>query len=106
MEQIQEELATSGYDVVMTAINIGNAEYDQWALLSKCTFPLFQDTLDDQALIAHGIQKDDFLIYGKDNLLHQYLPAMPTTPGAVSTHLGTIEGKTNLINAITAAFDD
>ena len=101
MEEMQEELAGEGHDVAFLAVNKIGAESSQSGLISKCTFPLFQDTSAVGAWTAHGGGKDDIYIYDAQGQLSSYLPF----GGSTSINLSTTTGYANVKNAILDALE-
>lgn len=81
-------------------INKADAAANQQDLINRCSFPLLQDTNEVKAWdVHHHGHKDDFLIYGADGALVDYLPS----GGPRVTNLSTPEGYTNVKNAVLAA---
>ena len=100
---MQKQLAAEGVVVNFLSINAENAntELYQGYLIDKCSYPLLQDTVDDDVWGLMSGGKDDFYIYDPDGLLWLYLPF----GGDINTNLGEPEGfaavKDLLLEAVT-----
>ncbi len=99
LEQMRLELQKAGYSLSFLSVNKADAVANQQALIDRGAFPLFQDTDAVNAWALMGGQKDDFLIYGTDGKLVDYLP----NGGERITNLSTTEGYGQLKAAILAA---
>lgn len=71
---MQKELKTEGKDIAFVAVNSLDAIPDQPNLVSKCDFPLLQDTDAVTAWKKMGGAKDDLYVYGSDGKLARFLP--------------------------------
>ena len=70
---MQKELKTEGKDIAFVAVNSLDAVPDQANLVSKCDFPLLQDTDAVTAWKKMGGSKDDLYVYGSDGKLVRHL---------------------------------
>ena len=98
---MDEELTAEGYgdEVQFVTINWSFASSSVGNLVSKCDYPVFQDTSAVDAWSLHGGGKDDILIYN-EGLLDTFLP----NGGPVSISL-TGAGYDNVKNAIMDALN-
>jgi hypothetical protein len=99
MEQMNQDLAALGHDTNFAAINIQGAESTQDNLVSKATYPLFQDTAAVDAWALHGGSKDDLYIYAPDGTLFAYLPY----GGDVDTNLSNPTTYAAILDLVIAA---
>ncbi len=99
MQEMQDELAAAGLDIVFLAVNAVSGVNHQQNLIDKCSFPLFQDTEEQDVWGLHQGKKDDIYIYDATGLLRSFLPYA----GAVQTNLSSEEGYNNLKTAILNA---
>ena len=72
MELLQKELSTDGFEVNFVVINIHSGMDSQDEFISRCSFPLFQDTKEVDAFSKHQGGKDDFYIYNERGELTDY----------------------------------
>ena len=90
MQDLQIELASEGHDIQVVIINQSSAQSAISGLVSRCEFPIFQDTTSVNAWAQHAGGKDDIIIYNSDGTLssfHEY-----TGGGSLSTNLGSANG--------------
>ncbi len=99
LEQMRLELQKAGYDLQFITVNKADAVANQEALVDQCAFALLQDTDAVNAYARLGANKDDFLIFGRDGRLFDYLPS----DGQRITNLSVHEGYNTLHAAIVAA---
>ncbi len=99
LEELRLELQKAGYDLEFLTVNKADAVANQQALIDQCAFPLLQDSDAVNAWGQMGGQKDDFILYGADGKVADYLPYGGDRVTALSTH----EGYANLKDAIIAA---
>ena len=81
---MSEEIAKTGKKVDFVIVNADNAVDDVANLVSKCSFPIFQDTEKVGVWKAMGGSKDDFYVYDSAGKLVHFLPF----GGTVGTDLG------------------
>ena len=74
LEQLQKELLTDKFEVNFVAINIQSGKDSQDEFISRCSFPLFQDTKEIDAFSKHQGGKDDYYIYNERGELTDYFP--------------------------------
>lgn len=74
MEQLQKELSINKFEVNFAVINIQSGKDSQDEFISRCSFPLFQDTKEIDAFSKHQGGKDDFYIYNERGELTDYFP--------------------------------
>ena len=72
MEQLQKELSDNKIEVNFAVINIQSGKDSQEEFISRCSFPLFQDTKEIDAFSKHQGGKDDFYIYNERGELTDY----------------------------------
>jgi hypothetical protein len=100
MEQMRLELRKAGVDVYFVAINKADAVANQNELITRCSFPLFQDLDTVQSWTLHfGGQKDDIYVYDKSGKLFDYLPIT----GPRNTNLSTPDGYKLVKDVVVAA---
>ena len=92
MEQLQKELSTDGFEVNFAVINIHSGMDSQDEFISRCNFPLFQDTKEVDAFSKHQGGKDDFYIYNERGELTDYFPFL----GERNSDLSDDEGYKNI----------
>ena len=68
------ELKKSGKAIDFIIINADNAKDDVANLVSKCSFPIFQDSEKAKIWTSMGGSKDDFYVYDSAGKLAHYLP--------------------------------
>jgi cysteine-rich repeat protein len=102
LETFQTSLEALGTPVTVVVIHTTGGEAEQGKLTDKCSFPLLQDTAEQDVWGDLGGSKDDLYIYTSGGVLHTYLPSS----GPVSTDLSTTEGYDNVTVAILAAIED
>lgn len=83
---MSDELAKAGNKIDFVIINADNAKDDVANLISKCTFPIFQDSDTVKAWQQMGGSKDDFFLYDSAGKLVNHLPI---SGGPIGTNLGT-----------------
>lgn len=101
LEQMRLELQKAGYDLYFLSVNKADAVANQQPLIDRCAFPLFQDTDAVNAWALMGGHKDDFLIYGADGKLVDYLPNGGDRVTNLSMHEGYDVVKAAIIAAAT-----
>ncbi|MBI5610255.1 MAG: hypothetical protein HY902_15365 [Deltaproteobacteria bacterium] len=75
LDRMRSDLKNQGVDAWFVTINKSDAVANQAALLSRCDFPVLQDSDAVQAWTAvFGGYKDDIYIYDSDGKLFKYLP--------------------------------
>ena len=74
MEQLRIELEDTGHPAEFTAINVAGKEAYEPDLVWRCSFPLFQDQAELDAVGHMGAQIRELLIYGRDGKLAVDLP--------------------------------
>jgi len=92
MELLQKELSTDGFEVNFVVINIHSGMDSQDEFISRCSFPLFQDTKEVDAFSKHQGGKDDFYIYNERGELTDYFPFL----GERNSDLNDDEGYKNI----------
>lgn len=98
---MRHEFAAAGTPIHVVALNATSAVVQQPELVSRCSFPLLQDTPEVDSWGAHGGKKDDIYVYDASGTLRAYLPV--GVDGA-PTNLSTPEGYATVKDAIKAAF--
>lgn len=101
MERMRIELEAEGHPVTFAAVNKNDAVDDQPELVSRCSFPLFQDLVEVDAWDLHDGHKDDIYIYDREGVLARYLPQSDE----LSMVLSTPEGYANLKSAILSVVE-
>ena len=74
MEQLQKDLSNDRFEVNFVVINIQSGKESQNEFISRCSFPLFQDTEEIDAFSKHQGGKDDFYIYNERGELTDHFP--------------------------------
>lgn len=100
MEKMRVELEKAGVPVYFVAIHGADAIANQRELITRCSFPLLQDTDEVKAWSVHhhGV-KDDIYVYDRNGKLADHLPFV----GPRNINLLFTDGYDNLKNAILAA---
>jgi hypothetical protein len=96
LEQLRYELQNRAKVVHIAGINKIDAESTQGDLADECSFPLLQDTEEENAWALMEGRKDDFYIYDSEGKLAVHLPAR----GDVTTDLSSPTGYANLRDAL------
>ena len=101
LDKLSGELKAQGVKVEFLAVNAVSAstQADQQKLIDRCSFPLFQDTKEEDAWGQHKAGKDDIFVYKADGTLAEFLP----TSGSKTTDLSSPEGYANLKQAVLDA---
>ena len=74
MERMRIELEDTNQLAEFAAINIAGMEGYQSNLTNRCSFPLFQDQAELDAVGHMGAHIRDLWLYGRDGKLAQVLP--------------------------------
>ena len=82
------ELDALGHPRHYVGVNLAYAEDFKHELVSRCAFPLFQDTPEVNVSRHLHASKDDMLIYDSEGKLAHFVPMR----GAASVDLSTPEG--------------
>jgi hypothetical protein len=76
---MNNELKTDGKDIAFVVIAMSGGEASQAELVSRVSFPLFQDTAAVNAWAQHAGGKDDIIVYDTSGKVAQFLPSSTST---------------------------
>jgi hypothetical protein len=93
------ELEVIEHPAAFAAINIASDAGYQTQLVNRCSFPLFQDQEELDAVGHMGAKIYDLLLYDRDGNLVRYMPQ----GGEIPTAMGTPEGYEAVKGAILSA---
>ena len=99
MEEMKEDLEANRVRVNFVAVNVSSGKGDQHEFTSRCSFPLFQDTEETNAISQHRGRKDDYFIYNERGELTDYFPYL----GERASDLTKSEGYENIKQALLKA---
>ena len=99
MEQLRKELSTNKFEVNFAVVNIQSGKDSQDEFISRCSFPLFQDTKEINAFSKHQGGKDDFYIYNERGELTDYFPFLDERNSNLTDPKGYENVKRSLLKA-------